>query len=135
MFGMRQTSVKCKVNRFTILEVEEYISKDSSCTYLFTLFQLCSLYQISRYQLRNIHRRRNHLWKNYRRCWKNMRILSDACGYRSWMSLALADVLYLYMLYFESWTSEYEHPKQYIILVDFQGKKLSSTCILNTSTW
>ena len=55
----------------------------SSKSISFLSMPLWELSTNSRYQVRNMPRRRNHLWKNYR---------------RSWVTLALADVLHLYML-------------------------------------
>ena len=49
-------------------------------------------------QIWNMPGRGNHLWENYRSHWKSMGILSNICRYRFWMTLALADILHLYML-------------------------------------
>ena len=72
---------------------------------------------------------------------KYIGILSVMCGCRFQITLALAYVLCLCMLWWsylereyswevkhkESQTLKHEYPEQYTILVDFQGKELQST--------
>ena len=49
-------------------------------------------------KLRNILRRGNHLWKNYKRYQKSVETLSNMYGCRFRMILASVDTLHLYIL-------------------------------------